>query len=194
MRTEFDAVIIGSGPNGLSAGIVLAQAGHSVLLLEAADTVGGGMRTAELTLEGYHHDICSAVHPMGYLSPYFKQLNLEQYGLDWVFPEVSVAHPLDDEPAVILEKSVAKTAGNLGADRKRYQRIMQPFADRIDDLFQDMLKPLGLPSSPLLFTRFGARALLPASLYARAAFKEKRAKALFAGCAAHSILPFDKFL
>ena len=192
MRTEFDAVIIGSGPNGLSAGIVLAQAGYSVLMLEAAATVGGGMRTAELTLDGYKHDICSAVHPMGYLSPYFKQLNLEKYGLEWVFPEVSVAHPLDDEPAVILEKSVAKTASNLGADGKRYQRIMQPFADRIDDLFQDMLKPLGMPSSPFLFTRFGMRALLPASTYARIAFKEKRLKALFAGCAAHSILPFNK--
>lgn len=193
LKTDYDAVIIGSGPNGLSAGIALAQAGLSVLMLEAADTVGGGMRTAGLTLDGFQHDICSAVHPMGYLSPYFKQLELEKYGLEWVFPEVSVAHPLDDAPAVLLEKSVEKTANNLGVDARRYRRIMQPFADRIDDLFQDMLKPLGLPASPLLFTRFGAQALLPASLYARAVFKGERAKALFAGCAAHSILPFDKF-
>ncbi|MEM8486170.1 MAG: NAD(P)/FAD-dependent oxidoreductase [Bacteroidota bacterium] len=189
----YDAVIIGSGPNGLSAGIVLAKAGRSVLLLEAGETVGGGMRTAPLTLEGYKHDICSAVHPMGYLSPYFKQLELEKFGLEWVFPQVSVAHPLDDEPAVILAKSVAYTADQLGADSKRYRRIMQPFADRIDDLFQDMMKPLGLPASPLLFTLFGAQALIPASIYARKVFKEQRAKALFAGCAAHSILPFDKF-
>ena len=192
MKTEYDAVIVGSGPNGLSAGIVLARAGLSVLILEAADTVGGGMRTAELTLEGFHHDICSAVHPMGYLSPYFKQLDLERYGLKWVFPEVSVAHPLDGEQAVILEKSVEKTASHLGSDGKRYQRIMQPFADRIDDLFKDMLKPLGIPQSPMLFTQFGAQALLPASLYARTVFKEKRTRALFAGCAAHSILPFNK--
>ncbi|MBX2819181.1 MAG: NAD(P)/FAD-dependent oxidoreductase [Rhodothermaceae bacterium] len=192
MSTNYDAVIIGSGPNGLSAGIALARAGLSVLILEAADTVGGGMRTAELTLEGYRHDICSAVHPMGYLSPYFQQLKLENYGLEWIFPVVSVAHPLDDEPAVLLEKSVDATANNLGADRQRYRRIMQPFANRVDDLFQDMLGPLGIPDSPVLFTQFGAQALLPASLYARMIFKEKRAKALFAGCAAHSILPFDK--
>ena len=188
----YDAVIVGSGPNGLSAGIVLAKAGLSVLILEAADTVGGGMRTAELTLEGFHHDICSAVHPMGYLSPYFKQLGLEKYGLEWVFPEVSVAHPLDGETAVILEKSVDKTANGLGSDGRRYRRIVQPFADRIDELFEDMLKPLGIPGSPLLFARFGIQALLPASIYARTIFKEKRAKALFAGCAAHSILPFNK--
>ena len=192
MTGRFDVVIIGSGPNGLSAGITLAQAGISVLILEAGDTVGGGMRTAELTLDGFHHDICSAVHPMGYLSPYFKQLDLEKYGMEWVFPEVSVAHPLDDEPAVLLEQSVAETANNLGADGSRYRRIMQPFANRVDALFEDMLKPLGIPQSPVLFTRFGMQALLPASLYARMVFKEKRAKALFAGCAAHSILPFDK--
>ena len=193
MNSTYDVVIIGSGPNGLSAGIALAQADLSVLLIEAADTVGGGMRTAELTLEGFHHDICSAVHPMGYLSPYFNQLNLERYGLEWVFPKVSVAHPLDGEPAVLLEKSVTNTAVNLGADGARYRRIMQPFANRVEDLFQDMLKPLGIPRSPVLFTQFGIQALLPASAYARMVFKEKRAKALFAGCAAHSILPFDKF-
>ena len=193
MSTDFDAVIVGSGPNGLSAGIALAKAGLSVQIFEAGDTVGGGMRTAQLTLEGFHHDICSAVHPMGYLSPYFKQLGLDKFGLEWVFPELSVAHPLDGELAVLLEKSVENTAANLGADGARYKRIMQPFANRVDDLFQDMLKPLGIPGSPILFTQFGAQALLPASLYARAVFKEHRAKALFAGCAAHSILPFDKF-
>lgn len=192
MQTNYDAVIIGSGPSGLSAGIVLAKAGLDVLIVEAAETVGGGMRTAELTLDGFHHDICSAVHPMGYLSPYFQELELEKYGLEWIFPEVSVAHPLDGEPAVILEKSVERTAEYLGVDEARYKRIMSPFARRVDDLFKDMLKPLGIPQSPLLFTLFGAQALLPASLYARLAFKDKRARALFAGCAAHSILPFDK--
>lgn len=189
---KFDAVIIGSGPNGLSAGIALAKAGLSVQIVEAGDTVGGGMRTAELTLDGFHHDICSAVHPMGYLSPYFRELQLENYGLEWVFPEVSVAHPLDNEPAVILEKSVERTSDQLGKDSKRYKRIMRPFANRIDELFEDMLGPLGFPGSPILFTQFGSQALLPATLYARLVFKEKRAKALFAGCAAHSILPFDK--
>ena len=192
MNEPYDVVIIGSGPNGLSAGIVLVQAGLAVLIVETAETVGGGMRTAQLTLDGFHHDICSAVHPMGYLSPFFSQLELEQYGLEWVFPEASVAHPLDNEPAVLLTKSVEETAINLGADSKTYQRIMRPLARRVNDLFVDMLKPLGVPQNPLLFTYFGAQALQPANLYARLMFKEQRAKALFAGCAAHSILPFDK--
>ena len=188
----YDAVIIGSGPNGLSAGIELAQAGLSVLMLESAETHGGGMRTAQLTLDGYQHDVCSAVHPMGVLSPYFKQLNLEQYGLEWVYPDISVAHPLDNEPAVLLAQSVAETADNLGIDSRRYTQIMQPFARRVDDLLGDMLKPLGVPRNLLLFTLFGVQALLPARLYANLVFQGERSKALFAGCAAHSILPFDK--
>ena len=142
----YDAIIIGSGPNGLSAGIYLAQKGLKVQILEAAETVGGGMRTAELTLPGFHHDICSSVHPMGVLSPYLKQLHLENYGLEWIYPKVSVAHPLDHEPAVILSKSVAETAVNLGVDAKPYKRLIGPLAKRIDWLMEDSLKPLGIPS------------------------------------------------
>lgn len=189
----YDSVIIGSGPNGLSAGILLASEGLEVLIVEAAEQVGGGMRTSQLTLDGFQHDVCSAVHPMGYLSPYFSQLNLEKYGLEWVFPDVSVAHPLDGEKAVILSKSVEETAENLGLDRKAYQRLIGPHVKNAEKLFADLLKPLGIPKHPFLMAHFGAKALLPATTFARFFFKEKRAKALFAGCAAHSVLPFDKF-
>lgn len=190
---KYDVVIIGAGPNGLSAGIYLARKGLQVLIIEAADQVGGGTRTAELTLPGFHHDICSAVHPSGYLSPYFKELELEKYGLTWVFPKVSVAHPLDDEAAVILSKSVEETAANLGIDQKAYQRIMQALAYHVDWLMEDSLRPLGMFKRPVFMTRFGMKAALPATFFSKWAFKGKRARALFAGCAAHSILPFDKF-
>ncbi len=193
MKKNYDAVIIGSGPNGLSAGIYLAQRGLKVLMIEAADTVGGGMRTAQLTLEGFHHDVCSAVHPMGVLSPYFQELKLEEYGLEWMYPKVSVAHPLDEEEAVILSKSVAETAANLGVDEKKYQSLMRPLAAHVDWLIGDSLKPLGIPKHPLFLARFGIKAALPATTFANLWFKGKRAKALFAGCAAHSVLPFDKY-
>lgn len=190
---EYDVVVIGSGPNGLSAGIALTQKGLKVLIVEAADSIGGGTRTAELTLPGFHHDICSAVHPMGFSSPYYKELPLEEYGLEWIFPEASVAHPLDDEDAVLLYKSIDKTADNLEIDSRNYKQLISPFAERAEDLLADSLKPLGWPKNPWLFLRFGVQALQPASFYARNTFKGKRAKALFAGCAAHSMLPFDKF-
>src|SRR5699024_775558 len=121
---HYDAVIIGSGPNGLSAGIVLVQKGLSVLIVEAADTVGGGTRTEALTLPGFHHDVCSAVHPMAYSSPFFKTLPLEKYGLEWIIPEASVAHPLDNGQAVLLLKSVDETAQNLGVDAENYKKLM----------------------------------------------------------------------
>ena len=192
-NSSYDIVIIGSGPNGLSAGIYLARKGLKVLILEAAEQAGGGTRTAELTLAGFHHDVCSAVHPSGYLSPYFQELNLEQYGLEWIFPKVSVAHPLDKEKAVILSKSVAETAANLGVDEKVYKKLLQPLADHIDWLMEDSLKPLGIPKHPFFLARFGMKAALPATLFSKWFFKGKRAKALFAGCTAHSILPFDNF-
>ncbi|MDJ0367121.1 NAD(P)/FAD-dependent oxidoreductase [Hymenobacter sp. H14-R3] len=191
-RPPWDTVIIGSGPNGLSAGIYLASKGLRVLILEAADSLSAGTRTQELTLPGYLHDVGSAVHPMAYLSPYFKTLGLEKHGLEWVIPEASVAHPLDHEEAVLLTKSVAATAQNLGGDAANYQELVQPFAARIEDLLADTLKPLGMPRSPLLLARFGLKAALPATLFAKAFFKSERARALFAGCAAHSVLPLDK--
>ncbi len=190
--TDYDTVIVGSGPNGLAAGIYLARKGLRVRIIEAAKSAGGGMRTAELTLPGFHHDVCAAVHPIGALSPYFKQLELEKYGLEWVYPEVSVAHPLDGEAAVILSKSIEETAENLGRDGKKYARMIRPLAQRIDWLMQESLKPLGMPKHPLFLAKFGMKAVFPANHFAKLFFKDPRAKALFAGCAAHSILPFDK--
>lgn len=190
---KYDCVIVGSGPNGLSAGIFLARKGLKVLILEASATPGGGMRTAEVTLPGFRHDICSAVHPMGFLSPWFQALQLDQFGLEWIFPEYSVAHPLDNQPAVLLSHSIADTASALGADAKAYHNILQPLVQHIDWLLADSLKPLGIPEHPLFLAGFGMKAILPANLFARLFFKEERARALFAGCAAHSILPFDKF-
>jgi phytoene dehydrogenase-like protein len=115
-RTEYDAVVVGAGPNGLAAGITLARAGSSVLVVESRDTVGGGTRSAELTLPGFVHDICSAIHPLGVASPFFKSLPLEEHGLEWIYPQAEVAHPLDDDTAVIVHRSVDKTAVQLGRD------------------------------------------------------------------------------
>ena len=193
MNKKYDIVIIGSGPNGLSAGIYLVQKGLKVLIIEASATVGGGTRTAELTLPGFHHDVCSAVHPMGVLSPYFQQLDLEQYGLEWVYPNVSVAHPLDKEDAVILSKSVVQTASNLGEDAEAYTRLIQPLASRIDWLLEDSLKPLGIPKHPFFLANFGLKAGLPSTIFNKLFFKENRAKALFAGCAGHSVLPLENW-
>lgn len=161
--------------------------------MEASATIGGGMRTSELTLPGFHHDVCSAVHPMGYLSPYFQSLQLEKFGLEWVFPEISVAHPLDNEHSVLLSKSVEETASGLGIDEKAYKNLMEPIARHVDWLIEDSLKPLGIPNHPIFLARFGMKGLLPAETFARIFFRGPRSKALFAGCAAHSILPFDKF-
>ena len=127
---EFDAVIIGAGPNGLSAGITLAKQGRRVLILEAKHTIGGGSRTAELTLPGFRHDVCSAIHPLGVASPFMRSLPLEQYGVEWIFPPAAVAHPLDDGTAVTLERSVAETADQLGRDGPAYRRLVAPLADQ----------------------------------------------------------------
>jgi len=188
---NIDTVIIGSGPNGLAAAIELALNGQKVFVLEAANTIGGGTRTSELTLPNFHHDFCSAVHPMGVLSPYLKTLPLEKYGLEWVYPKVSVAHPLDNEPAVILSKSLAETAANLGVDAKTWKNLFAYFIKNGSALLEDSLKPLGIPKNPFLLARFGLNALWPATTYANFKFKDKRAKALFAGCSAHSFLPLD---
>jgi len=191
MPKTYDAIIIGSGPNGLAAAIELARNGQKVLVVEAAETIGGGTRTAELTLPGFHHDYCSAVHPMGVLSPYLKTLPLAQYGLEWVYPKVSVAHPLEEEPAVILSKSLEETAANLGVDAKTWKNLFAYFIKNGEALLADSLKPLGIPKYPILLARFGLNALWPATTYAKFKFKNKRAKALFAGCSAHSFLPLD---
>lgn len=191
-RETFDALVVGSGPNGLSAAVALAQAGASVLVLEASDELGGGTRTAELTEPGFHHDVCSAVHTTGILSPFFRSLPLEEHGLRWISPRASVAHPLDDQPAVMLWKSLEETAEGLGADRACYQDLIAPFLENPEGFFGDALGPLGLPSHPGLFMRFGLRAMWPATTFANWRFQQSRAKALFAGCAGHSILPLDR--
>jgi len=191
-RETFDAVVVGSGPNGLSAAVALARAGASVLVLEAAEQTGGGTRTAELTLPGFHHDVCSAVHTTGILSPFFRALPLEEHGLRWIRPRASVAHPLDDQPAVMMWKSVEETAVGLGADARSYQALIAPFLGNPDGFFRDALGPLGWPLHPGIFMRFGMKAMWPARLFANWRFQQSRAKALFAGCAGHSILPLDK--
>ncbi|PKA16547.1 phytoene desaturase family protein [Leptospira haakeii] len=191
---EYDICIIGSGPNGLAAASVLAGSGLSVLILEASDTIGGGLRTKELTLPGFHHDVCSAAHPMGILSPYLKTLPLEKHGLKWIEPEASVAHPLDGESAVLLKLSLEETAKELGKDKKSYIKLISPFLKNPEGLLSDALAPLGIPKHPFLLARFGLLGLQPAKSLANSWFKEERAKALFAGCAGHAIFPLEKFL
>jgi phytoene dehydrogenase-like protein len=189
--SELDAVIIGSGPNGLAAAVTMAQQGARVLVLEARDTLGGGLRTAELTLPGFHHDVCSAVHPMGVLSPYLRTLPLEEHGLRWLRPRASVAHPLDGEPAILLYRSMAETQAQLGDDAAAYRRLLQPFLADPHGLLADAMAPLRLPRHPLTMLRFGLRAVRSAAGLARR-FDGKPARALLAGCAAHSILPLDR--
>jgi phytoene dehydrogenase-like protein len=186
-----DVVVVGSGPNGLAAAIALAMRGRSVLVREAQAVPGGGARTLPLTLEGFRHDVCSAVHPLALASPFFRTLRLEEHGLRWLQPEVPVAHPLDEGPAVLLERSTAATAEHLdAADRRAWPRLFDGFARDLDALLADLMGPmLSLPGSPLLMARFGALSALPATWLARLAFRGPRARALFAGNAAHSVIP-----
>jgi phytoene dehydrogenase-like protein len=192
LPSRLDAVIVGSGPNGLAAAVELARNGAEVVVLEAADTIGGGTRTAELTLPGFHHDVCSAAHPLGILSPYLSQLPLAEHGLTWTQPPASVAHPLDGQPAVMLGKSMDATAGALGPDTKAYRRLVGPLLHHTDQLIAEILGPAHLPRHPLVLARFGIPALLPATVLARTWFRGERARALLAGCAAHSILPLTR--
>ena len=190
-REIFDAVVVGSGPNGLSAAVALAQGGASVLVLEAAGDIGGGTRTAELTLPDFHHDVCSAVHTTGILSPFFRSLPLEEHGLRWIVPRASVAHPLDDQPAVMLWHSIEATCSGLGADASSYRSLIAPFLDNPEGFFGDVLGPLRWPRHPQMFVRFGLKAMCPATTFAKWRFQQSRARALFAGCAGHSVLPLD---
>ena len=188
----YDTIVVGSGPNGLAAAITLAQAGCSVLVFEAQETVGGGMRSAELTLPNFIHDICSAIHPLGVGSPFFRQLPLAGYGLEWITPPLAVAHPFDDGSAVTLEQSVITTAEQLGQDALAYRRLMQPFVTDWDKLAREFLGPLRLPRHPLALARFGLQAIRSAQGLANSLFRGKRAQGLFAGLAAHSIMPLEK--
>lgn len=187
----FDAVVIGAGPNGLAAGILLAQNGLSVLIVEAAEEIGGGVRSMELTLPGFTHDVCSAIHPLTIASPFFQTLPLREFGLEFVQPEASLAHPLDDGTAVLLKKSVEETAANLGADSESYLKLIRNLAGKFDELAPDILAPLRIPEHPFLLAKFGLKAFRSAQQLADSYFKESRARAMFAGNAAHSMIPLE---
>ena len=188
---QFDSVIVGSGPNGLAAAITLAQAGQSVLVLEAEPTIGGGMRSAELTLPGFTHDLCAAVVPLALASPFFRTLPLAQNGLAFIQPDAPLAHPLDDGTAVIVERSVEQTAAGLGPDGASYARLFGPLARDWAKLEPLLLGALRFPKHPVIAARFGLDALRSASSVAKSKFRGVRARALFAGLAAHSILPLE---
>jgi phytoene dehydrogenase-like protein len=189
--SEFDAVVVGSGPNGLAAAIALAREGYSVKIFESENTVGGGMRTLELTKPGFKHDICSAIHPMAASSPFLRELPLKDFGLEWIYPEFPLAHPLDNQPAVIQHPDITEMKSELKADFHSYRKLYDPLIQNWDQLTADILSPLGFPNHPIKLAKFGLKAFQSARrLTGR--FKDERAKALFGGIAAHSILSLDK--
>jgi phytoene dehydrogenase-like protein len=192
-RERYDAVIVGSGPNGLAAAIELARHELAVLVVEAAPTLGGSVRSAELTLPGFVHDVCSAIHPLGVASPCFSGWPLADFGLEWAHPEVPLAHPLDGGRAAVLARPLEETAAGLGEDGRAWRRLFAPLARRWVDLLPEILRPvLRRPRHPLALARFGLPALLPAATLARRRFRGEAARALFAGIAAHAILPLER--
>lgn len=187
----FDAVVVGAGPNGLTAAVELARRGFAVALYEAADTVGGGARTEELTLPGFRHDPCSAVHPLGVGSPAFQAMPLARYGLEWMHPELPMAHPFPDGTAAVLSRSVGETAMSLGSDDAgTYRRLVAPFLGKWDTMAADFLRTQwdGFPRDPVTYVRYGLLAAQPAALLARR-FRGDKAKGMIAGLAAHAIAP-----
>ena len=191
-KTSYDAVVVGSGPNGFAAAIKLAQEGHSVVVVEAKDTIGGGMRTKELTLPGFHHDVCSAVHPLGLGSPFLSSLPLEEHGLEWIQPDAPLVHPLDDGSAAVLERSIDQTALKLGRDAKMYHRLIAPLVEDWDNLKDALLGPLRFPRHPLALARFCLGAFWPSRYFFDTFFRTEKARALFAGMSSHSILPLER--
>ena len=189
--TEYDAIVVGSGPNGMAAAITLRQAGLSVLLIEGKETVGGGMRSAELTLPGYVHDICSAVHPLAVDSPFFNSLPLVELGLEFIQPPVCAAHPFDDGTAAVLEHAVENTAHRLGADAQPYQQLISPLVASWPSIRNNVLGPFRYPDDPFSMMKFGLTALHSAHHVARR-FTGKSARGLWGGMAAHSMLPLSK--
>lgn len=190
--TNVDAIVIGAGPNGLAAAIELARAGLKVRIYEANPTIGGGARSGELTLPGFLHDLCSAVHPLAAGSPYFSKLPLDKYRLEFIHSPTALAHPLEDGTAAILDRSIETTSEHLGRDRKKYRDLMTPFAENWESLSNDLLGPPRFPRHPLLAARFGIHAIRSAKGFAESSFEEDRTRALFAGLAAHSFLSLDR--
>jgi phytoene dehydrogenase-like protein len=186
------AIVVGSGPNGLGAAIVLARAGLPVRVVEGEETLGGGCRSAELTLPGFVHDVCSAIHPLAASSPLLRTVPLAEHGVEWVESPAALAHPFDDGTAALLDRSIEATGETLGEDAARYRRLVAPLVERSDAQLEDVLGPLGVPTSLAAFAGFSARSALPASALARRVFRGPRARALFAGLAAHSMVPLTR--
>ncbi len=193
--SSYDAVVIGAGPNGLAAAITLARAGHSVVVFEAKESIGGGSRSMELTLPGFVHDVCSAIHPLGLGSAFFRTLPLEQFGVEWIHPPAPLAHPLDDGSVALLERSIEATGATLGRDARAYEKLMTPFVahwERITAAFLGPLRPRPLLAHPFSLASFGLKALRSIDRLAESHFKGQAARAMFGGMSAHSMLPFDR--
>jgi Phytoene dehydrogenase and related proteins len=188
--SQFDAIVVGAGPNGLAAAITLQQAGLQVLVLEGQDTIGGGLRSKQLTLPGYVHDVCSAIHPMAAASPFFAKLPLKEHGLEFIYPPVAAAHPFDDGTAAVVHHSLEHTAQLLGEDEQKYTRLLAPIVNMWPDIVDDILGPLHFPKHPLKMAKFGMHALLPATVIAKR-FSSPKTKGLWAGMAAHAIQSLD---
>ncbi len=195
MSYRYDAIVVGAGPNGLAAAITMARAGRSVLVYEARETIGGGSRSMELTLPGFVHDVCSAIHPYALASPFFRTLPLEKHGLEWIHPSAPLAHPLDDGTASLLERSIEATGATLGYDAGAYRRLMAPLVANWDNIARAVLGPLRpqpLLRHPFALAPFGLKAIRSARGLAESLFQQEHARAIFAGMSAHSMLPLER--
>jgi phytoene dehydrogenase-like protein len=189
-KSDYDAIVVGSGPNGLAAAILMQQQGLSVLIIEGKDEIGGGLRSAGLTLPGFTHDVCSAIHPLALASPFFKTLPLADFGLEYIQPTLNAAHPFDDGTAAILDRSIKNTADQLGADAQTYTALMREITGAWPLIDQDALGPLRFPRHPLVMAQFGLKALSSAETFVKR-FKTTEARGLFGGMAAHAIQPLS---
>lgn len=189
-KKDYDAIIVGSGPNGLAAGITLQRAGYSVLILEAKSKIGGGLRSEELTLPGFTHDICSAIHPLAVSSPFFQSLPLAEFGLKYLYPEIALAHPFDDGSALQLLSSIQETASGMGEDAKAYLKLTKPLVESWPIIKEDVLSPLHFPKHPIDLARFGLKALSSAKQLSKR-FQTEKSRGFWGGLALHSQLPFN---